>query len=63
MCLPADDGQEGGAMLTNQQIIHRTLECMWALTDKGLACHWVAREAEAQMARLREAEEAQRKVA
>ncbi len=50
-------------MLTNQQIIHRTLECMWALTDKGLACHWVAREAEAQMARLREAEEAQRKVA
>jgi len=50
-------------MLTNQQNTHRSLECMWALTDRGLACRWVAREADAQASRRREAEEAPRKVA
>ena len=37
----ADCGQRGGAMLNVQQIIHRSLECVWRPSDKGLSCVWV----------------------
>jgi hypothetical protein len=29
-------------MLNTQQIIHRSLECVWRPSDKGLSCMWVA---------------------
>jgi hypothetical protein len=40
-------GQEGGAMFTMQQKVHRSLECVWTLSEKGLACTWVEISAKA----------------
>jgi len=34
-------------MLTTQQNINRSLECVWTLSGKGLACSWVVRPAAA----------------
>lgn len=28
-------------MLNMQQIIHRSLECVWRPSEKGLSCVWV----------------------
>jgi hypothetical protein len=28
-------------MFNMQQKVHRSLECVWTLSEKGLACTWV----------------------
>jgi len=32
-------------MLTTQQVVPRSLACVWILTAKGLSCIWIEREA------------------
>jgi hypothetical protein len=34
-------------MFTMQQKVHRSLECVWTLSEKGLACTWVEISAKA----------------
>jgi hypothetical protein len=31
-------------MLTAQQVVIRSLECLWTLSDRGLVCIWIVRE-------------------
>jgi hypothetical protein len=37
-------------MLSTQQIIHRSLECVWRPSGKGLTCMWVAAHGQASLA-------------
>jgi hypothetical protein len=39
-------------MLNTQQIIHRSLECVWRPSDRGLSCMWVAANGQASLANL-----------
>lgn len=43
------------SMLAAQQVAHRSLACVWILTDRGLSCIWIEREA-ASMPVVREAQ-------
>jgi hypothetical protein len=36
-------------MLNTQQIIHRSLECVWRPSGKGLSCMWVAANGQASL--------------
>jgi hypothetical protein len=31
-------------MLTAQQVVNRSLECVWKLSSQGLMCFWIVRE-------------------
>ena len=39
-------------MLNTQQIIHRSLECVWRPSDRGLSCMWVAAHGQASLASM-----------
>ena len=37
-------------MLNTQQIIHRSLECVWRPSGRGFSCMWVATHGQASLA-------------
>lgn len=65
------NGQEGGSMLNaQQQVMNRSLECVWMPSGKGLSCVWIeqhvatpAGDCAQEYSRLERSEESDRKVA